>query len=266
MQFRDLLDLPFALIAARIKTLAPVLGAAIAVAAGLAVAGTALAALLTGDSDSGTFWSGLVVSLVCAWLLRGFVRWVTVPIGLAVVHRRPLTWRAALAQATGKSGPLLAYQVMFTLIGVGVLALGAPLIFTVPFAVIWLAWLRARRSTLVPILFEGSPGNGDSLGYGGAARRAKLLASGREWPLAGLWMYQRGLLLVLLVPLFALWQFITQFSGTHRWTVTVLLILVALLVVAFAEMVESATQVVAYVDRRCRREGWDIPVPAGSGR
>ncbi|MFE3191560.1 hypothetical protein ACFXHA_21300 [Nocardia sp. NPDC059240] len=260
MQFRELLDLPFALIQARIKTLAPLLSVAIAVAAGLAVAGTALAALLTGDSDSGTFWSGLVVTLLCAWLLRGFVRWVTVPIGLAVVYRRPLSRRAALGQATGKAGPLLAYQVMYTLIGIGVLLLGAPLLFTVPFAVIWLAWLRARRATLVPTVFDRS------LGYGDAARRAKLLASGTEWPLVGLWLYLRTLLVVLLVPLFALWQFITQFSGTHRWTVTVLLIVVALLVVAFGELVESATQVVVYVDRRCRREAWDIPVPAVSGR
>ncbi|GAB2524869.1 hypothetical protein [Nocardia heshunensis] len=260
LQFRELLDSPFALIQARIKTLAALLGGAVFVAAVVAVAGTALAALLTEDSDTGTFWSALLVSLLCAWLLRLFVRGVTVPIGLAVVYRKPLSGRAALGQAASHAGPLLGYQVMYTLIGVGVLLLGAPLMFTLPFAAIWLAWLRGRRFTLVPTIVDRS------LGYGDAARRAKLLATGTEWQLVGLWLYLRTLLVVLIVPLIALPQFIAEFSGTHRWTVTVLVISVAMLLVAFGELVESATQVVVYVDRRCRREAWDIPVPAGGGR
>ncbi|APA94748.1 hypothetical protein [Nocardia seriolae] len=260
MQFRELLDLPCALIQARIKTLAALLGVAVAVASALAVAGAVLAALASHDSDSGTFWGALLVTLVCAWAVRLFVRGVTVPIGLSVVHRQRLDWRGALRRMTSVAGPLLAYQVMYTLIGVGVLTLGAPLMVTVPFAVIWLAWLRGRRATLLPVVFDADAR------YGDAARRAKVLASGTEWQLVGLWLYLRGLLLVLLVPVLALPQFIADFSGTHRWTVTVLVITAALLMVALGELVESATQVVTYVDRRCRREAWDIPVPTGGGR
>ncbi|MVU79821.1 hypothetical protein GPX89_21570 [Nocardia sp. ET3-3] len=260
MQFRELLDLPFALIQARIKTLAMLLGAAAAVACGVAVAGTALAELATNASDSGTFWGAVLVTLCCVWALRLFIRGVTVPIGLSVVYRQPLSGRGALRRLRSHAGPLLAYQAMYTLIGVGILALGAPLIITVPFAVIWLAWLRGRRSTLVPLVFD------QSAGYGAVARRAKLLAGGTEWQLVGLWLYLRGLLLVLFVPVVALPWFISDFSGTHRWAVTVLIITAVLLMVTLGELVESATQVVVYVDRRCRREAWDIPVPTGGGR
>ncbi|MGW3544879.1 hypothetical protein ACWDNI_30665 [Nocardia niigatensis] len=267
MQFRELLDLPFALIQARIKTLAALLGVAVLIASTVAVAGTVLAALGTGNSDSGTLWGAVLVTLLCAWLIRLFVRGVTVPIGLSVVYRRPVTWREALRRLTAAAGPLLGYQVMYTLIGIGVLAVGTPLLFTVPLAVIWLAWLRGRRFTLIPVIFD------QSAPYGVAARRARLLAGGTEWQLVGLWLYLRGLLLVLLVPLLALPQFAAEFSGTRRWTVTVLIISAALLIVAIAELVESAAQVVTYVDRRCRREAWDIRVPGsdirvpgGSGR
>ncbi|MEV6096355.1 hypothetical protein [Nocardia sp. NPDC051981] len=260
MQFRELLDLPFALIQARIKTLAGLLGGAVLVASVVAVGGTVLAAVASGNSDRGTLWGAVLVTLLCAWSVRLFVRGVTVPIGLAVVYRRPATWRGALRRLAAEAGPLLGYQVMYTLIGLGVLAVGTPLLFTAPPAVIWLAWLRGRRFTLVPTIFD------QSATYGVAARRAKLLAGGTEWQLVGLWLYLRGLLLVLVVPLLALPQFTAQFSGTRRWTVTVLIITATLLIVAVAELVESSTQVVTYVDRRCRREAWDIQVPGGSGR
>ncbi|MTE11958.1 hypothetical protein GLP40_04040 [Nocardia sp. CT2-14] len=260
MHFRELLDLPFALIQARITTLAALLGGAVLVASVVAVAGTVLAALLTGNSDSGTFWGALLVGLLCAWALRFFVRGVTVPIGLSVVYRRPSTGRDALRRLSAHAGPLFGHQMMYTLIGLGVLLVGTPLLFTVPPAVIWLAWLRGRRFTVVPVLFD-QPAT-----YVVAARRAKLLAGGTEWQLVGLWLFLRGLLLVLVVPMLALPQFIADFSGTHRWTVTVLIMTGALLIVAVGELVESATQVVTYVDRRCRREAWDIRVPAGGGR
>ncbi|AYF74693.1 hypothetical protein D7D52_13375 [Nocardia yunnanensis] len=260
MRFRELLDLPFALIQARITPLAAMLGAAVAVATAVAVAGTAAAAVLTGDSDAAAFWSALVIGLLCAWALRLFVRWVSVPLGLSVVYRRPLSWRGALKTGAAHAGPLLGYQAMYTLIGVGVLLLGSPLLFTLPIAAIWLAWLRGRRATALPLIVDRS------LGYGAAVRHAKVLASGTEWQLVGLWLTLRGLLVALIVPLLALSQFIAGFSGTHRSTVTVLIIGAALLLVAFGELVESSSQVVTYVDRRCRREAWDIHVPAGGAR
>ncbi|MEV6770913.1 hypothetical protein AB0N05_20060 [Nocardia sp. NPDC051030] len=255
MQFHELLDVPFALIQARIKLLGGLLGVAVAVASAVAVGATLAVSLATGESDSGTFWGALVITLLCAWGLRLFVRGVTVPIGLSVVHRQPIGWRGALQQLASEAGPLLGYQVMYTLIGVGVLALGTPLLVTLPLVAVWLGWLRAKRFATVPAIFD------ESATFKAATARAKVLAAGTEWQLVGVWMYLRVLMVVLLVPLLALPEFISEFAGTHRWTVTVLIITAALLMVAFAEMVESATQVVAYVDRRCRREAWDIGVP-----
>ncbi|WP_084515161.1 hypothetical protein [Nocardia acidivorans] len=256
MQFRELLDLPFALIQARIATFATLLGVAVAVAAAISVGVTVFVAVATGDSDSGTFWGALLTTLIAAWVLRLFVRGVTVPVGLAVVHRRSLTWRQALARMSAEAGPLLGYHAMYTLIGVGVLAIGTPLMFTAPFAVIWLLWLRARRFATVPAIFE------ESVTYRMATPRSKLLTFGTPWQLVGLLLYLRGLLIVLIVPLLTLPQFAAGITGTRRWAVTVLLITAGLLFVALAELVESSAQVVAYVDRRCRREGWDISIPA----
>ncbi|UFS94618.1 hypothetical protein [Nocardia huaxiensis] len=259
LQFRELLDLPFALIQTRIKTFATVFGVGVVVASAVAVGITVLGSIATGDDKDGTRWAAVLGSLACAWGLRLLVRGVTVPMGLAAIHRRPLSWRAAFGRMSAQAGALLGYSGMFTLIGVGVLALGAPLMITLPFAVLWLAWLRARRFTTMPVIFD------EYAGYKQAAGRSKVLMQGTEWQIVGLWLYLRGLILVLLVPVLALPMFITTFSGTRRWTVTVLLITVALFMVAFTEMVESAAQVVTYVDRRCRREAMDIRVPPATG-
>ncbi|MGX1804778.1 hypothetical protein ACWIGI_03610 [Nocardia sp. NPDC055321] len=255
MQFRELLDLPFALIQARVKPLAAIAAVTVAGAAAIAIAATVLISVATGDSDDGVLVGAIITTLVCAWLVRLIMRGVTVPLGLAVVHRRPLTWRAAFTRLSEVSGPVLGYQVVFTLIGLGVLALGTPLMITLPFAVLWLAWLRARRSLMLPLIFD------ESAPYKLAVMRSRVLTGGTEWQLVWVFMYLRALMVVLLVPLFALWNYVSDITGTRRWTVTVLLITLALLMVAFAEMVESAAQVVAYVDRRCRREAWDIRVP-----
>ncbi|MEU0542409.1 MYXO-CTERM sorting domain-containing protein [Nocardia sp. NPDC005978] len=255
LQFRELLDLPFALLQARIKPLARVAAVAVAGASAIAIAATVLISVATRDSDDGVLVGAIIATLLCAWVVRLIMRGVTVPMGLAVVHRRPLDRGGAFARLSEVAGPVLGYQVMFTLIGIGVLALGTPLMITLPLAVLWLAWLRARRSLTLPVIFD------DSAPYKAATARSRLLTGGTEWQLVGVWLYLRALMVVLLVPLFALWNYVSDISGTRRWTVTVLIITISLLMIAFAEMVESAAQVVAYVDRRCRREAWDIRVP-----
>ncbi|MFC9994490.1 hypothetical protein [Nocardia sp. NPDC127526] len=260
LQFRELIDLPFALIQTRITMLATLFGIGVAVASALAVTSTVLVSLATGDSDAGVFWAALLTTLVCAWALRMFVRGITVPVGLAAVHNQPITWRWAVQQLASEAGPLLGYQVMYTLIGVGVLALGAPLLVTAPLALLWLLWLRARQFATVPAIFD------ESAAYRIAAARSKLLVSGAEWRLVGVLMYLRGLVLVLLVPFLVVPGLFSDIAGTRRWTVTVMLIVLGLFLVAFAEMVESAAQVVSYVDRRCRREAWDIRWPEQARR
>jgi hypothetical protein len=255
LRLRELLDLPYALIQADIRTLAGLGGAGFAMAALLVVALTAAGSAATHGSDAGTAWVAIVSTLVFAWLLRIYLRGVTVPIGLARVHRQQLTWRAALRRSGTKSGPLLLSGLLYTLVGVGVLALGTPLLITLLPAVVWLAWLRARRMLVVPVLFE------ERVSHRVAVMRASLLVAGAEWQLVGLWLSLRLLLAVLVLPMIGIPLFVADFSGTHRWAVIALLTAGFLLIAGFAEVAESATRVVTYIDRRCRREAWDVRIP-----
>jgi hypothetical protein len=256
LSYRELLDLPFALIQARIRLLAGLAGAGFVVAEVLVVALTAAGSALSHGSDAGTAWAAVVSSLVFAWMLRCYLRGTTVAIGLAQVRGRPFGWRDALGLLSTRFGPLLWSAVLYTLVAAGVLAAGALLVLTLIPAVIWLAWLRARRLLTVPVLLaEGVP-------YSAVGARATLLAAGSEWQLVGLWLYLRFLVGVLAVPLLGIPLFVSDYSGTHRWAFITLATAWFLLVAAFAEVVESATRVLVYVDRRCRREAWDIRIPA----
>lgn len=255
LSFRENLDLPFAAIQAHVRLLAGLVGVGYVLATGAVAAITAAGSVATGGSDAGTAWAAVLSTLGFAWLLRSFTRGVTVPVILASVHRRPITWREALRRLGAAAGPLLRYRIMTTLIGLGVSVLGLVLILTVLPALAWLGWLRSRRCLSTPVLFE------HPMRYRDTIARAKTLAAGAEWRLAGLWSCLRGLLLVLVVPLAGLTLFVAKISGTHRWAAIVLITAAVLLVAALAEVVESAADVVGYVDRRCRREGWDIRIP-----
>lgn len=259
LTFRELTDLPFSVIQADIRKLIVFVVAGLVLAEDLVIAITSGCSLLTDGSDTGTAWSAIISTAVTAWLLRLFLRGVTVPIGMARVQGGSLTWRAAMRRCGGALGPLTVDRLLSPVIGVLIPAVGVVVVFIGLFGAIPLAgWLRGRRMCVVPALFA------ESASYGGAVGRAKTLAVGAEWRLAGLWLSLRGLLLVVAVPLLGLPLFISEISGTHRWPVIVLSTLSVLLIASFAEVVDSATSVVVYIDRRCRREAWDvrIPVPA----
>ncbi|WP_435592226.1 hypothetical protein [Nocardia sp. bgisy118] len=260
LTFRELLDLPFALIQANIATLAGTAAAGLVVAEVVVVVITASVSEATDGSDAGTAWAAILSTVVGAWFLRLLLRGVTVPVGLASIAGERIGWRAALVRLRGNAPALLIGQLLFTLVGIGVLSVGAILIITFPFAVIWLGYLRAKRFLVAPVLFaeHGSHGN--------AVRRTKLLVGGSEWSLTGLWLSQRLLFTLLAVPLLAIPWFVSDFSGTHRWPVIVLLTSAALLLVAFGEIVEASTRVASYIDLRCRREGLDIRIPSGGAR
>lgn len=259
MQFRELLDRPFGVVQSRIKTLSARSGWAALAAAGLAFACTGLISLATDDSDGAVALAAVLSSLLCIWLLRLYVRGLTTAVALSVVHRQPLDGWAALRGVRAHAGPLALYQLKYTLIGIGILALGAPLLITFPLAVIWLGYWRARQYPTAALIFE------ESSSARTAAQRAKTLVAGTEWQLVGVWLYLRALLVVLILPMLLAQDLISDISGTRRWTVTALIILAVMVLVAFAETIESATGVVAYVDRRCRREAWDIHVPGPRG-
>ncbi len=260
LSFRELLDVPFALIQANIRALAGLSVTGLLLAEAVVVAVTGSVAEFGDGSDSGVAWAAILSTAACAWVLRFVLRGTTVVLGLATVGGAPIDRRTALRRFGGSLGPLLVFQLLFTLVGVGVLALGGPLIVTLPLAAIWLGRLRAGRWVAVPVLLVERTSHRDGVA------RAKLLAEGAEWPTTGLWIAQRALFTLLAVPLLAIPLFVSDFSGTHRWPVIVLTTSAVLLVTAFGEVVEASSRVVCYVDRRCRREGLDIRIPRREAR
>ncbi|WP_280345067.1 hypothetical protein [Nocardia abscessus] len=260
LSFRELLDVPFALIQANIRALAAMSATGLLVAEAVVIAVTAGVAGLTDGSDPGTAWAAILSTAGCAWLLRFALRGTTVALGVATVGGAPIGLPTALRRFSAAFGPLLVFQLLFTLAGVGVLTVsGLPLV-TLPLAVIWLGWLRARRWVAVPVLFVERTSHRDGIA------RAKLLTEGAEWPTTGLWIAQRALFGLLAVPLLGIPLFVSDFSGTHKWPVIVLTTSAVLLLAAFSEVVEASSRVVCYVDRRCRREGLDIRVPRQEAR
>ncbi|MEV6320486.1 hypothetical protein AB0M45_04715 [Nocardia sp. NPDC051787] len=260
LSFRELLDLPFALIQANIRALAGLGLAGLFAAEAVVVAVTAGVSWLTDGSDAGTAWAAILSTAACAWVLRFALRGTTVALGLATVGGAPIGWRTALGRCAAIFGPLLVFQLLFTSVGVGVIALSSPLIVTLPLALLWLGRLRARRWITVAVLFVEGTSHRDGVA------RAKLLGEGAEWQTTGLWIAQRALFGLLAVPLLAIPWFITDFSGTHRWPVIILSTAAVLLVTVFGEVVEASSRVVCYVDRRCRREGLDIRIPVRETR
>ncbi|MGK8488105.1 hypothetical protein [Nocardia asiatica] len=260
LSFRELLDVPFALIQANIRALAGVGVTGLLLAEAVVIAVTAGASELTDGSDPGTAWAAILSTASCAWLLRFAMRGTTVALGVATVGGAAIGVPTALRRFGAVFGPLLVFQLLFTLVGLSVLALGGVLIVTLPLAAIWLGWLRARRWVAVPVLFVERTSHRDGIA------RAKLLAEGAQWPITGLWIAQRALFGLLAVPLLAVPLFVSDFSGTHKWPVIVLTTSAVLLLTAFGEVVEASSRVVCYIDRRCRREGLDIRVPRREAR
>ncbi|MEU7763637.1 hypothetical protein AB0B25_00705 [Nocardia sp. NPDC049190] len=260
LTFRELLDVPFALIQANIRVLAGLGIACLLATEAVVVAVTAGVSALTDGSDAGTAWAAILSTAACAWLLRFVLRGATVSIGLATVAGRSIGWRTALGRFGARFGALLVFQLLFTLAGVGVIVVCGMLIVTLPLALLWLGWLRARRWVAVPVLLV------EQTSHLGAVARSRLLVEGADWPTAGLWITQRALFGLLAVPLLGIPWFLADVTGTHRWPVIVLTTGAVLLLSAGGEVVESSSRVVCYIDRRCRREGLDIRIPGQEAR
>ncbi|MFD4428964.1 hypothetical protein [Nocardia sp. NPDC058497] len=255
LRFRELLDEPFALIQAHIRAFAA-LGGGVLVVTVLGVLGvTGLVSHLTDGSDDGTAWAAILGTAAGVWLLRLVLRGTIVAIALADFGGVRYGARAGLRAAGRRAGPLVLAQVMFTLTGIGVLLVGSLLIVTYPVALIWLSYVRARRFVVEPVVLA------EQAGFGVAVGRSKELVQGADWSIAGLWLTQRIIFAVLAVPAFGIPFFLSDFSGTHRWAFITLLVGGLLLVVTVGEIIEATSRAVCYIDRRCAREGIDIPIP-----
>ncbi len=241
----------------RIRAIAGLAGIGVLLALGIVLGVTALVTLATDGSSTGNAWAAILSTVCCAWLLRLWTIGVTVPIGLGVVARQPVTVQAACGRFRTVAARLAADQLISVLILLGILIIGTPLVITLIPALIWIGRVLGKRWTVAPILYTESPP------YRATVARAATLATGRIMPLAGLWIYLRGVLLVLAVPVAGVLIFLSDISGTHRWAVTALLSGAALLISAFAAAVDAATAVIVHIDRRCVREGADIRIPTG---
>ncbi|WP_280430832.1 hypothetical protein, partial [Nocardia brasiliensis] len=182
MTFRELLDVPFALIQANLPALLRVSLPGIVVAELVVVALTAVFSSLTEGSDAGTAWAAILSTAACVWVLRFVLRGTTVAIGLGSIAGAPIGAATALGRLSATAGALLVFQVLYTLVGVSVLALTGLLIVTLPFGVLWLGWLRGKRFVAVPVMFvEQGP-------QPGALARAKQHVAGAAWELPWLWV------------------------------------------------------------------------------
>ncbi|MGW5920427.1 hypothetical protein ACWFPY_15655 [Nocardia fluminea] len=255
LRFRELLDEPFALIQAHIRTFAVLGGGALVIGVLVALGVTGLVSHLTDGSDAGTAWAAILATATCVWLVRLVLRGATVAIALADFHGVRYGVLDGMRAAGRRATPLALAQIMFTLTGIGVLLVGSVLVITYPLALIWLSYVRARRFVTEPAIVA------EHAGFGLGVARSKELVHGADWPTAGLWLTQRCVFAVLAVPAFGIPFFLSDFSGTHRWAVITLLVGGFLLVVTVSEIVEATSRVLCYISRRCVREGMDIRIP-----
>lgn len=255
LSFREQLDEPFALIQANVVALAVLAAAGVALAEALVFGVTALCSELGDGSDASVAWGAVLGCALAILLLRFLIRGCTVALGLATLRGERAGPGAALAALRPALGGLLRYQLWFTAVGVLVGGVTAPL--TGGATVLWLAYLRARYYLVPPLLL------GERLPYAAAVARAKLLADRGTWTFAWLWICRLLLLVLLAVPLLAIPLYLSDYTGTRRWTVILLITGGVLLIAAIGELIDAAGRVVGYVDRRCRREGMDIVVPGG---
>ncbi len=274
LSFRELLDAPFALLQADIRTTAACAGLLLLAGETAVAAFIGIISYLTGGSDAGTAVATVCATVIAAWIIRVVLRAVSVTTGLARATGSPIPLGEALRRTGDRLGPLLLTQLSFT--GIGLVAL-APSVLLFPLGffagLVWflivyplcllgLAWLRAGHLVAVPVLFA------ERTTARIALARAGLLTGSSRMQRTGLWICQRLVFALLIAPLGGFALFVSDFSGTHRWPFLVLFTATALLLVAIAELMESSARVVGYLDLRCRREGMDIRIPAvdGEGR
>ncbi|MEU1984670.1 hypothetical protein [Nocardia sp. NPDC019395] len=264
LNFRELLDAPFALLQADIRSTAGFAGLLVTAGEAVVAALIGLVSHLTGGSEEGTALAALCAALAIAWIIQVTLRGVTVNTGLARAAGMPVTSREALRRTRDQLVPLLLTQLSFTAIGIAVLApsillfpLGfvaglAWFLITYPFCLFGLAWLRARHLVAAPVVFA------ERTTARTALARSGLLTGSLRMQRTGVVICQRLVLALLTAPLLGLALFVEDISGTHRWPFLILITTTGLVLVVFAEIVESSARVVGYLDLRCRREGMDI--------
>ena len=255
--FRELLDTPFALIQANIKLIAGLAVSVIVVAASVVVGVAALTDAQSGGVAASIRWAVAIGLMVAAWFVRLFIRATTTAIGVASVLGTRPTLASTRAAVSVAARPLVAAQLLWSLIGLGLLVGGSVVTVVMPLAVAAVGFARAPGFLTAPVIVA------ERLGAGAAMARSKVLRKGAIGRIGGLWIAMRAVLLVLVLPVFGMALYVSSYSGTQRWPGIVLVCVAALVLVAFGEVVESSTAVVCYLDRLCTREAYDIRLEVG---
>lgn len=255
--FRELLDVPFALIQANIKLLAGSALAVILAAESLVMVAAMVTSIESNGSGTAIGWTVAIGVLVAAWFVRLFLRATTTAIGMSSALGNQPTLRSTRAAVSAAAGPLVRVHLLWSLIGFGLVVLGAVVMAFVPIGVALVGFARAPGFLTTPIIFA------ERLGASAAMARSKVLRAGAIGRIGGLWLVMRAILVVLVLPVFGMALYVSSYSGTQRWPGIALIVTVVLLLVAFGEIVESSTAVVCYLDRLCAREAFDIRMALG---
>lgn len=257
LSFRELLDIPFAVVANNIGRLS-----AAAFAAILWAEAFVILAVLIGDTAAGQRMSEdttqlvmLAVTVAGAWFVCSATRGVGTVLALADVRREKVSVRAALGQLAGRAGALATATLVALAQGVGAILLAVPIV-TSPLAVWLLLHVRTGSFLVLPLIMsEPAP-------WRPAVDRSKYLVNGARWRIAGAWMALRVLLLLFVPPILVARSLLSEVSGTERWASVVLTSTAFLVAAALLGVLDGVQRVVSGVDRRCRREAIDIRLPA----
>lgn len=256
LSFRELLDIPFAVVAAALGSIAAICGVAVLAGEAFIVAIVLAADLVAGRmSNDATQWVVVISSVIAGWWVCTVLRSFATAVGLAYSRGEPITMRGALRQVRHRTAPLLTATAVAFGQGSGVLVLALP-VFTIPLLLWWLARIRAQSFLILPLIVA------EQLPFASARRRSKDLMRGAAGRFGWAWLALRALLLLFVPLLVVAATIISDFSGTGRWAAVMLLSAVVLGLAALTGTLDGVMRVLGYVDRRCRREAADIKLPA----
>jgi hypothetical protein len=261
--YREILDLPFALIQANLKLLASSLLIAVVTAEVLVTLVGLIAAGSSGAVDSDVELSVLIATFVAGWLVRVVLGSIAATAAAMTIHGSTVTPRTVLGRARGYvigHAALQSWQL--------VLAAGVALVVVLfasdraPAATLLILGLLVALGAFAYFAARGFVASGvlvdeDRSAYY-AVRRSRELTTGATGQLLAIWASMYTVLTILALPLWFGPQYVAAAVDRMEWGELLLSSVSFLVVAAGCILVESSTRAVAYIDRRCRREALDL--------
>ncbi|NMN95646.1 hypothetical protein [Antrihabitans stalactiti] len=261
--YREILDLPFALIQANLRLLATSMLIAVVAAEVLVALVGLIAAGSSGAVDSDVELSVLIATFVAGWLVRVVLGSIAATAASMTIHGSTVTTRAVLVRARGHVVGNAALQLWQLVLAAGVALVvvlfasdRAPaatlVILGLLLALGAFAYFAARGFVASGVLVDENRSAYD------AVRRSRELTTGATGQLLAVWASMYTVLTVLALPLWFGPQYVDVAVDGMEWGELLLASVSFLVVAAGCILVESSTRAVAYIDRRCRREALDL--------